>query len=150
MAMFPIVSESKILKTDTSKILKKSLLYTMLFCIFSALILCVNPEFIVRILFGDKYLQSAGLIRYVGLVMIPLALLNINMNYLLAINRFSFIYGLVGGCILEIVLVALFHNTMHEVLAILFLTGLVVFTYTLIIAFSKKPTLEINTAAENI
>jgi len=138
MAMFPMVSESNALKTDTKRLLGKCLLYTSLFCFFSALVLCINPELIVKTLFGVKYIQSAALIRFVGLVMIPLALLNININYLLAINKFSFIYGLIGGCILEIVLVVFFHNSMLQVLTILFLTGITVLIYTLTITFKKQ------------
>lgn len=139
LAMFPMVSESNSLNDgNNNSIFNKSLIYTLVLCGIGAFILYMQPSLFIKILFGQKYLEATTLIKFVGIAMLPLALLNITINYCLATNRRKFVYGLIVGCIVEILLINVFHSNMMQVLQIIFVTGLLIFIYSLICCYKVK------------
>lgn len=140
MALFPMISEAESLEADTKPLLIKSLVYTACICGIGALILGIEPRLLVKLMFGSKYLESAYLIKYISLVMVPLALINIMMTYSLAKKETKFIYGLIIGCLAEILLILRYHSSMIEILLVLFAVGLleIIFIFAVIFLTGNK------------
>ena len=104
---------------DSFKILDKGLLYTGLISATTAFMFFLFPELSISILFGNKYLPAVPLLRLFSLAMVPLALINIIMNFNLARERMGFIYSFIGFSILEVILIGMFHSSLNQVLLIL-------------------------------
>ncbi|MEW6408346.1 MAG: oligosaccharide flippase family protein [Patescibacteria group bacterium] len=76
------------------------------------------PEFIISLLFGTKYLNGAGLLGIMSLMMAAYSLLNVLIFYLMSIKRFSFVFWLVAATILQAVLIWRFHSSLFQVIMI--------------------------------
>ena len=122
MAMFPIVSESVALKKNPFLKLKKAVGITLLIAGFGLITMLVIPDLMLSFLFGKTYSQGASLLRIFSLAMFFMALINILSNFLLAIERKWFIFFLIMGCVVEILLISFFHKSLITILIIL--TGL--------------------------
>lgn len=119
MAMFPIVSESYALKINPSRIMKKAFGITMLLSGSGLIVLMVFPDPMLSFLFGRAFSEGASLLRIFSLAMFFMALNNILCNFLLAIERKRFIFILLMGCVVEILLISFFHQSLITILLIL-------------------------------
>lgn len=122
MAMFPIVSESFALKKNPFLQLKKAIGITLLMAGFGLIVMLAVPNLMLSFLFGKTYSQGASLLRIFSLAMFFMSLINILANFLLAIERKWFIFSLLTGCVVEILLISFFHKSLITILIIL--TGL--------------------------
>jgi O-antigen/teichoic acid export membrane protein len=78
------------------------------------------PKLIISLLFGAKYFAGANLLGTMSLMMVAYSLLNILICYLMSIKRFSFLFWLVFGAILQIILISQFHSSLFQVIMISF------------------------------
>lgn len=122
MAMFPMVSEQQAKKGDALHLLVKSIALTLLLSGAGALIFWLAPGLVLEVLFGARYLASVGLLRYFGLAMLPMAVLMILYQYMAAHGRTDFSVIMLGGVVLEMILIGFFHDSLNGVL---FAVGLV-------------------------
>ena len=123
MALFPMVSEKKALKADARPLLIKAILLTLALSGAGALIFLVSPQGVLNLLFGFRYLESAGLLRYFGLAMLPMALLMIFFQYTVAQGQSEFSWIMLGGAVTEMVLIGFFHQSPTAVLIAVGVTG---------------------------
>lgn len=79
--MVPLVAENP---HNSGKVLKKTLIYAGGLSSFSAVILYLLRNFIIKILMGEKYLASADYILPVCVMILPLVFVTVLVNYLLA------------------------------------------------------------------
>jgi len=91
----------------------------------------IMPDFLLGFLFGQRYMAAAPLLGIFGLAMFPLAMLGLLINFNLARHQVKFIYPLLAGAIIQIVLIYFYHRTLNQVLwiivgmgALLFITNL--------------------------
>ncbi len=128
MALFPKVSENFELNKNTKGLLIKSVLLTGLISFTGFLFCYFFPEFVIKLLTGGKkYLEITGVVKIFGLAILPLVLLNVIINYLLAIHRYFFIFIMYSGIIVYAGLLWFFHKTFYQVIFILFLVNLIIF-----------------------
>jgi len=128
MALYPKVSENFELNKSTKSLLIKSVVLTALISFIGFLFCFFFPEFVIKLLTGGKkYLEITGIVRIFGLAILPLVLLNVIINYLLATHRYFFIYIMYSGIIIYTILLWLFHKTFFQVIFILFLVNLIIF-----------------------
>jgi len=64
-------------------------------------------------------------LKYYGIAMLPMALLLVLMNYLIAIKKRVFSYLMIAGAFAEIVAVSLYHGSLIQVVIILLVIGVV-------------------------
>lgn len=119
LAMFPMVSESKARGVNTQPILFKAFAFTLALSGCGALIFSLWPEWILGLLFGATYVPSAEILRYYGLAMLPMAILMILTHYFVARGNASFGYAMMGGALLEIFLIVVFHSTLLSIVFVL-------------------------------
>jgi len=138
LAMFPMVSESHTLNKDTHGLLNKALLFTLLLSGVGLVLFFVFPSQLMGLLMGKKFIATAPLLRIFGLAMLPFALLNILINFNLAKHSTKFVYTLVFGCLLEVFLMYLYHNTLMHVLYIMGGSGTLLFLINFFLIIREK------------
>tara|TARA_Y100000310_G_scaffold330357_1_gene401842 strand:- start:4787 stop:5815 length:1029 start_codon:yes stop_codon:yes gene_type:complete len=94
--MFPKISELHTKGENSSSILKNTLFYTVLISFSIVLIYFIAPTFVIRMLYGEKYLAVKGLIGYLSLGLAFFALNNVIAMYNFAIKRMKFVYKKLG------------------------------------------------------
>lgn len=138
MVMFPMVAESHTLKTDTAPLLKKGLVYTLLMSGVGLIVFLLFPKLMVTMLFGHKFVAAAPYLKWYAGAMIPIALLNIIVNHSLARRKKAFIYFMLAGCLLEIILINTFHASLNNIIFIVFLTGMGLFLANITLLLFEK------------
>lgn len=130
--MFPKVSHNYALQKETRQLLSKSVLYSIICCALGIIICNIIPRLLIHILLrradinADTYAVMVPLFRLIGFAITPYGLLCILVNYQLARQQFDFLPFLILGVITQIVLLVLFHETLMQVLAVLFVAGLLI------------------------
>ena len=117
--MFPKVTEYHKLKTPSRKLFYKSLGIVFLFSLLITLFYFLFPKFTVVTLFGKEFLPITPLLGFFGIFMSIVSMLYVFVFYSLAVDKFRFVWILILGSILEIILINLFHNTLLTVITIL-------------------------------
>ncbi len=138
IALFPLVSELHCLNKDTFEILKKGLLYTGLIAGGGVLLFWSKSELLLRVMFGERFVSAAPLLGVFGLAMFPLALLSIVINFNLARHQTKFLYSILGGVVLQVVLIHFYHNSLEQVLWIMAGIGGVLFVCNFIMILCEK------------
>lgn len=136
IVFFPKVSELHSKGKNTAPILRKCIFYVSATSSLLVLFYFISPYFIVNMLFGSEYTETIHLVGLFGLAMAFFSLINVIINYNLAIENFKFIYLLVFFGILEIFLMFLFHSSLMEILKILTLT--MAFLFFGLVLLNKK------------
>lgn len=112
IVMFPHVSEEKTQSRNPIIFLLKSFVVTIGLSIAGILIAWHAPEFVMRIITLNKYIPGAEpLIRVIGFAILPVSLVYIMSNYLLAKHYSGFLPILIGGMFLQILVINLIHQT---------------------------------------
>jgi O-antigen/teichoic acid export membrane protein len=142
ITMFPKASYSFEKKEDSSKILKSTLLYTILVSFFALIIYYSVPAFISNLLFGKAF-EISSYIGIFGLVISIFSVANVLVSYNLAVHRTSFVYPLIPLLVLEIVAIIYFHHTLLEVIQVMLAINAVMLVYML---FVTKKTLTLQKA----
>lgn len=83
IVMFPEVAE-KTNKKEQKQIFKKALFLTLLASIGIALIFWLIPNIFISLLYGKEFLGAVPILRWMGVAMIGISLLQLRMNYWLA------------------------------------------------------------------
>ena len=112
MVMFPHVSEEKTLSRNPIIFLLKSFLVTIGLSCIGILISWNAPGLVMKIItLGKTIPGSQPLIRVIGFAVIPVALVYIMSNYLLAKHKPGFLPILIGGMLLQILAITFMHQT---------------------------------------
>lgn len=116
--LLPKVSELNTINMAHGFLLRKALIY------FGALFAAVlaayaaAPEFIITLLFGKSYSQIAGYLVWYTIAFGALSLAVIFMFYDVSAKRMAFRYPLVLLTLIDVLLLALFHGSMGEIIAV--------------------------------
>lgn len=109
--MFPMVSASHTNKDGKEKeILKISLGIVTVVSILVLALFTVFPEFVIKMLFGVKYLSVAPYLGWFGLAMVFYTLATLFVNYFMAAHEKKFVYPFACTVFLQVVLIVLFHQ----------------------------------------
>jgi len=140
-ALFPKVSEHYELNINPKKMLYKSLMLTFLLSLVGIVFCYIFPDFILWLLTGGgKYYAIKKIVQIFGIAILPLVLLNVIINYNLAIHNYAFMFVVYAGIILYAVILWFFHSTFYVVLGVLFIVNLLilVFSITIVEANNRK------------
>jgi len=112
--MFPIVVEKKESKKDYEGIIKKVLMITAGIAAVVIAIYFFFSKLIVSILFGNQYLEIAGIIGYLSIAFTLLTLSYILIFYKLSLGKKKFVLALPFFAILEIVALSVFNSSLLQ------------------------------------
>ena len=136
MVMFPHVSEEKTLNRNPVVFLLKSFSVTIALGGIGLLIAFFAPGLVMRIItLGNIIPGAEPLIRIIGFAVLPVSLLYIMANYLLAKHSTGFLPILAAGTILQIVTILLNHDTPMRMLIGIGAANLITFAAMLIFLF---------------
>ncbi|OGD66828.1 hypothetical protein A3F08_00415 [Candidatus Berkelbacteria bacterium RIFCSPHIGHO2_12_FULL_36_9] len=121
-AMFPKITELYTKKEKHYPLLAQTFLIVTVASIFILAFFVIFPEFTIKVLFGSQYLSGANILGSLSLAMFFLALVNVFVNYYMAIGKNGYIYFLLIFAILEIVLMILFHSNFQQIINNLIIT----------------------------
>lgn len=116
LAVFPMVSEADMVNGDPFKILDKSLLCTAGLSLAGLIVFTLGPEQLMGLLFGPRFAEAAGYLKYYGAAMSFMAVLSILISFNLARGNTGFIYSLAIGSVLLVTAINLFHSNMREIM----------------------------------
>jgi len=143
-AMFPKVSRLHARGEDSYPLLKRTLGISFLALTIGIVVCLLFPKPIVVLLVKEKDLTPAAmstiipLIRMFGLAMSPFALLSVLIHYNLARHRLRFIRFLLAGILIHVVLLALFHSTLMQVVLALLTSGILIFLCQQYLIFRER------------
>lgn len=95
--LLPMAAAGEALQKSTTHLLWKAIGLTLAMTTVGALFYFLFAEQVVRLLFGPAYGESAGLLKWYGLAMVPVALIMVLEHYLIAQGKLLFAYLIFGA-----------------------------------------------------
>ncbi|MCX7920367.1 MAG: hypothetical protein N3A72_12350 [bacterium] len=125
--MFPKVAHTHAKNLSPLHLIRKSLFFSGILCGIGIAGCFLFPKLVISILYGAKYPVEimAPLIQWFSVCITPLALANVLLNYHLAKAEYACIYVLIGGVIFHGILLWIFHQTVYQVLSVIFISGVI-------------------------
>lgn len=117
--LFPMVVEQFQKGNDTMPLLRKAMIYGGGAAVLCSAGMIAFGEVIVKILFGERYLSAITYLPYICAFVVPVTLLTILMNYVMAINKALFFgTSIISSLLIIIGLTYVFHDTIAEMLLV--------------------------------
>ncbi len=123
LVLFPMMARSHALNGNAFHLLDRGMLYAGGIAGAGAIAYALFPELFLRLLFGEKYVAAAPLLRLFGVAMAPLSLMAVLMHFNLARCRTRFLISMAVACLLEVGLIGVYHTNLHTIIWILFGVG---------------------------
>jgi O-antigen/teichoic acid export membrane protein len=112
MVMIPVVSEETTLQRNPIRFLFRSMAFTSGLSLAGILVAWFFPGLVMMIMSAGKVVPGAEpLIRIVGIMVLPASLMYLTANYFLARHIAGFLPVLMGGAMLQVTCILLFHAT---------------------------------------
>jgi O-antigen/teichoic acid export membrane protein len=127
LVFYPVSIQRKTQNKNIAPLLKKSLFFVSVMCIVALLFTLIFPRFVLRIISGRVLVECVPLVRFIIFPMVLFALNYIFIFYNLSLNNIRFIIHIFIISLLQILFIVLFHQTLYEIISILFLSSLLVF-----------------------
>jgi len=140
IVMFPRVSSLHAQDKEHLDVLKKALIFAAGLCLSGLIFYNLFPAFTLNLLTGKPYSESIQLGRLFCIAMSFFSLTNLLSFYHLSISNFKFIKYLIIFTLLQIVAIAMFHQSLQMVLMILSINAAILFFINLGIAFNNSST----------
>lgn len=129
-AMFPKVSGHFEKGSKTRHLLYKTLVYSIIICAAGVAICIFFARPLISLLLRktditqETYNVMVPLLYFIGFAITPYGLACIVINYYLARRWYKFLPYLIAALVLQIILLISFHNSLIQVLTVLFITGI--------------------------
>jgi len=141
--MFSMSSEAhKRAGGENEKILKQSLLIIAIISLLILFIYFLIPKFLIMALLGSKFLALTKYVGWFGLAMFFYSFINVLAQYFLSINQTKFVYILLSGVVLQIVLISCWHANIAQIVWIMNIVMMLVLFGFLIYYNKMKKTLK--------
>ncbi|MFA7707663.1 MAG: oligosaccharide flippase family protein [Candidatus Pacearchaeota archaeon] len=122
--LFPMIVNLKTKNKPTSYLLRHATVYTAIIASLGIICFFVIPTFIVNILYGSEYLEIVPLIGLFGVALGFYSVNNVFVIYNLATEKYRFIIIWILALIIEITGIIMFHNSLLDIVKIVFATNL--------------------------
>jgi O-antigen/teichoic acid export membrane protein len=123
MALFPMVAANQATGNSSHRMLAKAVGLTIALSGMGALILFLFPELIMGKLFGIRYLPATPIVARFGLAMLPMALVLLLMNFLLALGKTDFVVYMAMATVFEMIGIYFCRNHLQNILYIIMASG---------------------------
>ncbi len=133
LVLFPMVSEHHARGENYKRFLLLGTILTLIISSLITVLYFLKPEFMVLLLFGQKYLAITGSLGIFAVFIALLSLSGLFANFYLSIHKTSPSYIVAFAASLQIVLIILFHKNLYEIIfislgaAFLLLLGLLLY-----------------------
>ena len=120
MALFPMVSEKQAKNQSSAKLMFDAVVITLIICGSAALLYFFLSEEIIRVAYGDRYIEAARILKWYGFAILPMAFVMIAEHFLIAKGRVLFCW--IFALILPLEFFAILHWR-QDLLAVLMVMG---------------------------
>lgn len=134
-AMFPIVAQRYSRGQRHRHLLLLSLAVVLVGSLAIVTLTYLFPQAIVQMLFGPAYLPIASLLWMYALATTAYALANVVINYRLSIGSANVAYLAIGVGTLQVLLIWIFHESLHQVVSIQL--GLMICFFAVLLAWDS-------------
>ena len=119
LVMFPMAADAHANLNHPAKILKKAIFWIILISL--AIVSCYFfiPNFIIAVLIGSKFLVIGKYLGWFGLAMFLYSLVYLFSNYFLSVGKVKGTYLVGIGVVLQILLMAIFHTNLWQIVWIM-------------------------------
>lgn len=124
VVMFPQVSASHSKGLPYIGMFKKFAMLQLTIIVASVLVFVLFPGFIIRILFGSKFMSAIPLLPLFSLFMGLYVLIQFLSVFFLAVNKTSIYIVQISVAILQAVIINIFHNNLSQIIKINIFVGL--------------------------
>src|SRR3989344_5369358 len=136
--LFPKVAEMHELGKVNFHLFKKALVLVSIVSTGIILVYLLFPKLVVLILFGSEYLSITKYLPLFAVVMGLFSYVYLMAFYNLSVNRTSFVYCLILLILLEVILLAKFHDSLWQVIFVLLGLISLAFIFMLIYTIVKN------------
>ena len=130
LILLPRVTESHTLGQGTRNILLQSLILTFILSGGVALIYWVFPDTVIRLFFGEAYLEAVALVGLYAAAMLLFSLNVVLVHYSLAIRNLWLMLLADIITLVEVLVIVLMHQSLSQVILILLWCNLLIFLFT--------------------
>ncbi len=118
MTMFPMVSSADTQGMETTTVLRRATVLTVLASGGMAAGFALLPGFSLTLLLGHQFVDAAPLLRVYGCATVAWAVLNLVMNFNLARHRTAFAYWLVPIAVSQVLAVRFIHESGFHIVVV--------------------------------
>jgi len=133
IVIFPRFSEKFVKKENLQNTILKSFSIIALTSIIFLVIYFFFPEFIVKLIYGSKYLEASYLIFKYGVFMSFISLITLQILYFISIEKFWYLIYLFIILVGQIALIWNIHSSLEIVIIILIITSTIIFLINLLL-----------------
>jgi O-antigen/teichoic acid export membrane protein len=126
MALFPMVAERHARNESSAPLLFQAVGFATLLCGAGAIFYFIFGEWFTTLLFGENYRDAGEVLKYFGFAILPMGLVLVAENFLVAKGRVLFAYLFFFIAPLQLTAIHFFHDSLRGVLAVIGVSGLVV------------------------
>jgi len=116
--LFSMSAENDHKKSNSLKTLFQAISLLLLVSISSTILYFIFPNFILSLLFGNKYTNIASFLGWFAILVTIFSLVNVFFQYLLSIHQTRLVYWLLAISLSMIIFIKLFGNTISGILTI--------------------------------
>lgn len=116
LVLFPMISEHHTKGADYKKILFLGTFFTVFIAGLITLIYFMAPQFMIMLLFGQKYLSIANTLGIFAVFIAILSLCALFANFYLSIDKTFPSFIVASGAVLQIILIIFFHKNILEII----------------------------------
>lgn len=124
MALFPVIAEEHLKNNSGAKHFIHASVATLLFSIIAGACYFVFSGEIIHLFFGNKYPESPEILKWYGFSMVPLTMVLVAEQYLMAKGRALFAWLFMLSAPIQLVAIYFFHGDIINILIIIGITGL--------------------------
>lgn len=124
LALYPIVSERYAVGKETNLLVYITLVLTFVPCFIASLLFMIFPELIISTFYGDEYTKAAGILKFFGYSLIPLALVLVLEHFLIARRKILFAYIFIIIAPLQVLTAYFYANQLVDFVYIFGVSGL--------------------------
>lgn len=125
LALFPMVAENHSKGDGSKDILLQALLVTFLLCSFGALVYYFLGEEIIVLFYGEDYRAAGEVLKFFGIAILPMALIMVLENFLIAQGRVLFAYLFMVIAPLQVIAIQMYHDSLLMIVSIVGISGYV-------------------------
>lgn len=127
VVMYPQISSAFTKKENFKSKSGKFFIIQLLPVLAGLFIFYFFPEFIINLLFGQKFIMAATLLPSFSLFISLYVLINFLLLYFLAVSKTAIFILIIPTAIMQAVLISLFHGNLSEVINVNILSALLLF-----------------------
>jgi len=127
IVMFPKLTKLYSMQEDTKKLLLKNLFFAFILLALVGSFVYLFPKFTLKVLTNTGFVESVFLAKLFVISMGFFSFVYILMFYFLSLHKFIYVWCIAVSCVLQFILINIFHSSMNVVLYVVIANSFILF-----------------------